>query len=117
QITVRALGCELKEEEVERIISEFSEEGSGKLTFKLFLRVMTQKTAEPCLEKEIPEAFEVFDCDGTGKISFENLRVVASEVGEDITDEELQEMIDEADVDGDGDEDEQEFLRILMLTD
>ena len=38
----------------------------------------------------IPEAFEVFDYDGTGKIAFENLRVMASEVGEDITDEELQ---------------------------
>ena len=45
---------------------------------------------EPCLKKEILEAFKVFDCDGTGKISFENLKVVASEVGEDITDEELQ---------------------------
>lgn len=46
--------------------------------------------AEPCVEKEILRAFKVFDCDGTGKISFENLKVVASEVGEDITDEELQ---------------------------
>lgn len=46
--------------------------------------------AEPCLEKEILEAFKVFDCDGTGKISFEDLKVVAREVGEDITDEELQ---------------------------
>ncbi|NWZ55825.1 CETN1 protein, partial [Haliaeetus albicilla] len=112
-----ALGCELREEEVERIFSECSEEGSGKLTFELFLQVMTQKMAEPCLEEVIPEAFEVFDYDGTGKIAFENLRVMASEVGEDITDEELQEMIDEADVDGDGDVDEQEFLRILTLTD
>ncbi|XP_010567463.1 PREDICTED: caltractin-like [Haliaeetus leucocephalus] len=117
KITVRALGCELREEEVERIFSECSEEGSGKLTFELFLQVMTQKMAEPCLEEVIPEAFEVFDYDGTGKIAFENLRVMASEVGEDITDEELQEMIDEADVDGDGDVDEQEFLRILTLTD
>lgn len=46
--------------------------------------------AEPCLEKEILKAFKVFDCDGTGKISFENLKVVAGQVGEDITDEELQ---------------------------
>lgn len=46
--------------------------------------------AEPCLEKEVWKAFKVFDCDGTGKISFENLKVVASEVGEEITDEELQ---------------------------
>ncbi|NXE81032.1 CETN1 protein, partial [Cochlearius cochlearius] len=115
--SVRALGCELGKEEMKRIVSEFGEEGSGKLTFKSFLQVMTQKMAEPCLEKEILEAFKVFDCDGTGKISFENLKVVAREVGEDITDEELQEMIDEADVDGDGEVDEQEFVRILTLTD
>ncbi|KAK4810092.1 hypothetical protein QYF61_007914, partial [Mycteria americana] len=70
--------------------------------------------AEPCLEKEVLEAFEVFDCGGTDKISFENLEVAASEVGEDITDQELQEKIDEADVDGDGDE--QEFLQMLTLT-
>ncbi|NXT35926.1 CETN2 protein, partial [Pelecanoides urinatrix] len=112
-----SLGCELGREEMKRIISEFSEEGSGKLNFKLFLQVMTQKMAEPCLKKEILQAFEVFDCDGTGKISFENLKVVASEVGEDITDEELQEMIDEADLDGDGEVDKREFLRMLTLTD
>ncbi|KAM6381632.1 centrin-2-like isoform 2-T2 [Pluvialis apricaria] len=116
-ITLRALGCEPGKEEMKRIVSEFSEEGSGKLNFKSFLQVMTQKMAEPCLEKEILKAFKAFDCDGTGKISFENLKVVAREVGEDITDEELQEMIDEADVDGDGEVDKQEFLRILTLTD
>ncbi|XP_009707292.1 PREDICTED: centrin-2-like [Cariama cristata] len=102
---------------MKRIISEFSEEGSEKLTFKLFLQVMTQKMTEPCLEKEILEAFKVLGRDGTGKISFENLKVVASEVGEDITDEELQEMIDEADVDGDGEVGKQEFLQMLTLTD
>ncbi|NXW31617.1 CETN2 protein, partial [Phaetusa simplex] len=117
QITVKALGCELRKEEMRRIVSEFGEEGSGKLNFKSFLQVMTQKMAEPCLGKEIWKAFKVFDCDGTGKISSENLKVVASEVGEDITDEELQEMIDEADVDGDGEVNRQEFLRILTLTD
>lgn len=43
QVTVRALGCELGKEEMKRIVSEFSEEGSGKLNFKSFLQVMTQK--------------------------------------------------------------------------
>jgi Ca2+-binding EF-hand superfamily protein len=37
-------------------------------------------------------------------------------VGENMTDEELQEMIDEADRDGDGEISEDEFLRIMKKT-
>ena len=36
--------------------------------------------------------------------------------GENMTDEELQEMIDEADRDGDGEINEEEFLRIMKKT-
>ncbi|XP_040428064.1 caltractin-like [Cygnus olor] len=117
KITVRALGCELRKEEMKRIISQVDEEGSGKINFESFLQVMAQKMAEPYSEKEILKGFKLFDYDGTGKISFEKLKLVATEVGEDITDEELKEMIDEADADGDGEVDQQEFLRILTLTD
>ncbi|NXX17367.1 CETN1 protein, partial [Podargus strigoides] len=117
QIILKALGCELGKKEMKRIVSKFGEEGSGKLSFKSFLQIMTQKMVKPGPKKEILEAFEAFDCDGTGKISFKDLKVVAREIGEDIMDEELQEMIDEADVDGDGEVDKQEFLRILTRTD
>ncbi|XP_035181731.1 caltractin-like isoform X2 [Oxyura jamaicensis] len=117
KITMRALGCELRKEEMRRIISQVDEEGSGKINFESFLQVMAQKMAEPYSKNEILKGFKLFDHDGTGKISFEKLKLVATEVGEDITDEELQEMIDEADVDGDGEVDQQEFLRILTLTD
>ena len=51
--------------------------------------------------------------DETGKISFKNLKRVAKELGENMTDEELQEMVDEADRDGDGEINEEEFLRIM----
>jgi Ca2+-binding EF-hand superfamily protein len=52
----------------------------------------------------------------TGKISFKNLKRVAKELGENMTDEELQEMIDEADRDGDGEVSEEEFIRIMKKT-
>ena len=48
-----------------------------------------------------------------GKISYKNLKRVAKELGENLTDEELQEMIDEADRDGDGEINQDEFLRIM----
>jgi centrin-1 len=59
------------------------------------------------------KVFELFDDDNSGKISFRNLKRVANELGENLTDEELQEMIDEADRDGDGVINEDEFYRVM----
>jgi centrin-1 len=58
----------------------------------------------------------IFDHDDNGKIGFKDLEKVAREIGENLTDEELQEMIDEADVDHDGEINDYEFLRIMRKT-
>ena len=41
---------------------------------------------------------------------------MTKELGENLTDEELQEMIDEADRDGDGEVNEAEFIQIMKKT-
>merc|ERR1712008_273135 len=86
------------------------DDGSGTIGYEEFLKMMTHKILNRDPKDEILKAFRLFDDDETGKISFNNLKRVAKELGERTTDEELQEMIDEADRDGDGEVNEEEFV-------
>jgi len=63
---------------------------------------MARKMKDNDSEEEIREAFRVFDKDGNGFISAAELRHVMTNLGEKLTDEEVDEMIREADIDGDG---------------
>jgi EF-hand domain pair len=65
-------------------------------------------------EEELIEAFKVFDRDGNGLISAAELRHVMTNLGEKLTDEEVDEMIREADIDGDGHINYEEFVRMMM---
>ena len=116
KVAMRALGFEPKKEEIRKMISDIDTDGSGTIDFHEFLEMMTTKMSEKDSREEILKAFRLFDDDETGRISFKNLKRVAKELGENMTDEELQEMIDEADRDGDGEISEDEFLRIMKKT-
>ena len=63
---------------------------------------MTTKYAEMDPEDEIRIAFSLFDDDKTGKINLKNMQIITREQGENLTDDELQAMIDELDRDNDG---------------
>lgn len=116
KVAIRALGFEPKKEEIKRMIAEIDKDGSGRIAFNDFLHLMTVKMAEKDTKEEILKAFRLFDDDETGKISFKNLKRVARELGETLSDEELREMIDEADLDNDGEVNQEEFLRIMKKT-
>lgn len=116
KVAMRALGFEPKKEEIQKMIQDVDTDGSGQIEWEEFLKMMTTKLLNRDPMEEIKKAFKLFDDDNTGKISFKNLKRVAKELGEKITDEELQEMIDEADRDGDGEVNEDDFIRIMKKT-
>lgn len=76
--------------------------GNGTIEFNEFLHMMSKKMKETDKEEELKEAFRVFDRNSDGFISAAELRLVMTNLGEKLTDEEVEEMIREADLDGDG---------------
>ena len=111
---MRALGFEPKKEDIKKALADLGgKDGNSTIDFEDFLKITETKMAERDPKEEMEKAFRLFDDDNTGKISFKNLKRVTQELGENINDEELQEMINEADRDGDGQVNLQEFLRIM----
>jgi Ca2+-binding EF-hand superfamily protein len=75
--------------------------------------MMTAKMTEKDSKEELQKAFRLFDAEGSGRITLEALRHVALELGEDLKDEELREMIEEADRDKKGYVTEKDFLNLM----
>ena|SRR2546421_3101610 len=121
---MRALGFDVKKPEVLKILQTSGSE-RGLLSQDEFTRTMTEYILQRDPLDEIRRAFQLFDDDGTGKISIKNLRRVAKELGEVLEEEELLAMIEvflnrlirtdikEFDLDMDGEINEQEFINIM----
>ena len=90
KVAMRALGFEPRKEEIKKMIAEVDKESSGKINLDSFMMLMSNKMSEKDTKEEIIKAFKLFDDDDTGKITFTNLKRVAAELGENLTDEELQ---------------------------
>eukprot|EP00743_Colponemidia_sp_Colp-15_P004352 GILK01004694.1.p1 GENE.GILK01004694.1~~GILK01004694.1.p1 ORF type:complete len:170 (-),score=41.35 GILK01004694.1:139-648(-) len=116
KVAMRALGFDVKKANVLELMKEYDRESTGSIQFTDFMDIMTQKISERDPTEEILKAFKLFDDDNSGRISLKNLRRVARELGENLSDDELQAMIDEFDKDQDGEINEEEFLNIMKQT-
>ena len=94
---MRALGFPIKKVDVIRYFKEIPKDISESLTFDEFIRIVAPIMPKRDSKEEIYKVFALFDEDKTGKVSFKNLKKIAAEVGENLTDEEIKEMISEAD--------------------
>lgn len=67
-------------------------------------------------EQDVRDAFRVFDRAGTGMISATELRNILTNMGERLTEEEVDEILKEATIDADGLINYEEFITTLMST-
>ncbi|KAH3844321.1 calmodulin-A-like [Dreissena polymorpha] len=112
-IALRSLGLNPSDDELTRMIHEVDKDGNEELDFDEFCELMSKTKKDVTSYKAIEEAFKVFDKEGKGSIPREYFRHVMTTMGERLTDEEVDEMLDTADADGDGEIDIQEFTSMI----
>uniref|UniRef100_A0A8C5LDC5 EF-hand calcium-binding domain-containing protein 11 n=1 Tax=Jaculus jaculus TaxID=51337 RepID=A0A8C5LDC5_JACJA len=95
---MRSLGQNAPEAELQDMINKVGAGGNGTIDFLEFLTMM---------------AFRVFDKDGNGYVSAAELRHVMTNLGGRLIDEEVDEVIREADSDGDGQVNYGEFVQMM----
>lgn len=88
--------------------------GDNEIDFQEFLVMMTMRSGERDTEEELREAFKLFDLDGSGTISREELKTLMKNLGQALTDEEIDAMIDEVDINLDGEISFDEFQALMV---
>lgn len=108
-----SLGFEAKSGAIFQMITDLDADGNGTIDFGEWFTLMTKRVNDKDSRANINKIFALYDDERTGYISIKNLRRVAQELSENISEEELQELINRADIDGDGLVSEEEFYTIL----
>eukprot|EP01083_Nonionella_stella_P312530 1118251_1 len=66
------------------------------------------------ITEQVTEAFHVFDEDNSGAISSAELKHVMTNLGEKLTEKEIDTLFADGDVDGDGQIDSEEFIKLMI---
>ncbi len=115
---LRGMGFRPSKEELKDILEEIDEDGSGEIEFAEFCQLcakfLVEEPDEDTLKAELKEAFRIYDKQGDGFISTDQLREIISELDTRLTAEDLDGIIDEIDEDGSGTMDFDEFCEMMM---
>ena len=111
---LRSLNEDPEEEEIQQLLDEVDVDGNGEIDFEEFVALMGKIQKEIDLEAEIVNAFKVFDKEENDLISITELRHILSNLNDFMTEDEIDDMLFEADSDYDGFINYKDFLKNLM---
>ena len=111
---MQALGFDPKNPDVQKILNKL-DKYKKPLNFEDYMEVMLDKNEEKDPEIEMKKAFKVLCEEGTDKITLKSLSKICADLGEKISDDELQEMINEANKE-DEEVGEEDFIKIMQKT-
>ena len=112
---MKCLGCDFTEEELDNITNELDPRGFGVINFQQFLVMMSRNLKpRPSMEERYREVFKFFDVDEKGFIDAADLHQAMINVGENLTEHDIKQMIKEAGIEEDGQVSYDEFVKIVV---
>ncbi|XP_055700923.1 calcium-binding protein E63-1 isoform X3 [Phlebotomus papatasi] len=134
QFMLRNLGIHVRDELIDDLMKEASKTGNGLIDEAEFLQWIARIQAikdesassssssssnqpvseEDDITQDLIAAFRVFDRDGNGYITRDELQTAMDMIGENVTEAQLTEMLALADLDKDGRINYEEFIRLLL---
>ena len=112
---MRSLGLNPSDEDLKEISESFDNEKNNNLIdFNSFLIIMAKRKNDIDKEEDLLEAFRVFDKENNGKISARELRYVMMSSGEDLNENDIEDMIHEASTDNEEYIDYHKFVKLMI---
>ena len=110
---MQSLGFETKNPTIFQMIAELEKDSNGPLDFETFLDGISSRLGDKESRQGVQKIFNLFDIDRRGTVAFKDLKRVAKELGETMSDDEIREMIERADSNGDGEISFDDFYTIM----
>ena len=110
----KVLDINVSNEEIKEIIEENELEGNEQINFENFISIVNKREKDFDNEETIIKAFKVFDKEGNGLININELKSIMLNVGNNLSEDEINEVLIEADSDMDGFINYEEFIRSLL---
>ncbi|ORZ25020.1 hypothetical protein BCR41DRAFT_319669 [Lobosporangium transversale] len=115
---LRALGQNPTQSQVRDLVAEADPSGSNVIDFDTFLKVLMRPNGfKPAgTYQEFINGFKVFDKEGNGHISQGELRYVLTNLGEKLSDAEVDELMKGVEVDKFGKVNYEDFVRMILAS-
>ena len=108
---MKAIGKKPTASELKRIMDTVDTDKKGSVSFQEFITMLSLQSEDS--SDDYREVFAVFDKNKDGFITHSELRDVFKRLGENLTNEEIDEMMSEADIDRDGRLSYQDFVGLM----
>jgi len=109
----KKMGQNISADLLETFEDEIDEEGTGYIDNDEFIFIYRKKFQAEEDERELKECFRVLDKEKKGEVNTNEIRYILKALGDDLTDEEIDDMIADVDTDGSGWVDYEEFAKLM----